>query len=191
MVGPSGCGKSTMSLLERFYDPTSSRICFDDEDIKSFSPRLYRQKIALVQQEPVLYQGSVLVNITTGPETSPTELQIEAACRQANPLDFICSLPEGFETLCGSRGLQSSGGQRQRITIARALIRNPTLMLLDEATSALDTLSERMVEAALNEAATKRTTITVTHGLSTIRHADVILVFANGVIAEQGTHGEL
>jgi ATP-binding cassette subfamily B (MDR/TAP) protein 1 len=192
IVGPSGCGKSTMiSLLERFYDPTSGRICFDDEDIKTFSPRLYRQSIALVQQEPTLYQGSVRANISIGLETGPTDAEIEAACQQANALEFIQSLPEGFQTPCGSRGLQFSGGQRQRIAIARALIRNPALLLLDEATSALDTESERVVQTALDEAATKRTTVAVAHRLSTIRNADVIFVFANGKIAEQGTHGDL
>ena len=192
IAGPSGCGKSTMiSLLERFYDPTSGLIYFDEEDIKTFSPRLYRQNLALVQQEPTLYQGSIRANISIGLETEPSDTQIEDVCRQANALDFIQSLPEGFETPCGSRGLQFSGGQRQRIAVARALIRNPRLLLLDEATSALDTGSERVVQAALDEAVTKRTTVAVAHRLSTIRNADVIFVFANGKIAEQGTHVEL
>jgi ATP-binding cassette, subfamily B (MDR/TAP), member 1 len=191
-VGASGCGKSTLvALLQRFYDPTSGRICLTHKDITTLSPRLYRGYMSLVQQEPTLYSGSVKENISLGLEFEPSEDQICEACRQANALDFVTSLPEGFDTSCGSRGLQFSGGQRQRIAIARALIRDPKLLLLDEATSALDTQSERLVQAALDEAATKRTTIAVAHRLSTIRHADIIYVIANGRIAEQGTHEEL
>ncbi|OAL27658.1 hypothetical protein AYO20_09731 [Fonsecaea nubica] len=191
-VGASGCGKSTLvALLERFYDPTSGRICFSHKDIAAMSPRLYRGHMSLVQQEPTLYQGSVRDNVSLGLDFEPSEDQIQEACRKANALDFVISLPEGFDTPCGSRGTQLSGGQRQRIAIARALIRNPKLLLLDEATSALDTLSERLVQAALDEAAMSRTTIAVAHRLSTIREADVIFVIANGKIAEMGTHAEL
>ncbi|KIW87663.1 uncharacterized protein Z519_11637 [Cladophialophora bantiana CBS 173.52] len=191
-VGASGCGKSTLvALLERFYDPTSGRICFSHKDIAAMSPRLYRGHMSLVQQEPTLYQGSVRENVSLGLDFVPSEEQIQEACRKANALDFVVSLPEGFDTPCGSRGTQLSGGQRQRIAIARALIRNPKLLLLDEATSALDTLSERLVQAALDEAAMARTTIAVAHRLSTIREADVIFVISNGKIAEMGTHREL
>ncbi|OAP63660.1 hypothetical protein AYL99_02887 [Fonsecaea erecta] len=191
-VGASGCGKSTLvALLERFYDPTSGRICFSHKDIAAMSPRLYRGHMSLVQQEPTLYQGSVKENVSLGLDFEPSEEQIREACRKANALDFVISLPEGFDTPCGSRGTQLSGGQRQRIAIARALIRNPKLLLLDEATSALDTLSERLVQAALDEAAMARTTIAVAHRLSTIREADVIFVIAHGKIAEMGTHTEL
>ncbi|OJJ31256.1 hypothetical protein ASPWEDRAFT_141408 [Aspergillus wentii DTO 134E9] len=192
-VGASGCGKSTLvSLLERYYDPTSGTIAIGNKDIKSLSPRLYRSHISLVQQEPVLYQGTVKDNITMGLSTAPTDDQLHKACHQANAFDFIVSLPQGFNTPCGARGMSFSGGQRQRITIARALIRNPQLLLLDEATSALDTQSEKLVQAALDEAAKAgRTMIAVAHRLSTIRGADVIYVFAGGRIVEMGTHEEL
>jgi ATP-binding cassette subfamily B (MDR/TAP) protein 1 len=191
-VGASGCGKSTMiALIERFYDPTSGRICLGHKNVAALSPRLYRAHMSLVQQEPTLYQGSVRDNVALGLDFEPSEDQLRDACRQANALDFVSSLPEGFDTPCGTRGLQFSGGQRQRLAIARALIRNPRLLLLDEATSALDTQSERLVQAALDDAAINRTTIAVAHRLSTIRAASVIFVFANGKIAEMGTHAEL
>lgn len=191
-VGPSGCGKSTMvSLLERFYDPTDGDISFAGNPISTYSPRLYRQNISLVQQEPTLYSGSVFENISLGREDVATEAQVMEACRQANALEFIESLPDGFQTACGNRGLQFSGGQKQRIAIARALIRKPRLLLLDEATSALDTQSERIVQEALDQAKEGRTTIAVAHRLSTIKHADVIFVFSDGRVVEKGTHGEL
>ncbi|KAJ4984447.1 ABC transporter [Stagonosporopsis vannaccii] len=191
-VGPSGCGKSTVvSLILRFYDPITGRITLDDQDISLMSPQLYRRYMSLVQQEPPLYLGSVRENITLGLENEPSDNEINEACRQANALEFISSLPEGLSTQCGSKGLQFSGGQRQRIAIARALIRQPRLLLLDEATSALDTQSERVVQKALDDAAMTRTTIAVAHRLSTIRHADVIFVMEDGKIAEMGTHEEL
>ncbi|KAK3679818.1 hypothetical protein LTR78_000194 [Recurvomyces mirabilis] len=191
-VGPSGCGKSTMiSLLERFYDPTSGRITLNNVDIKDMSPHKYRHYMSLVQQEPPLYLGSVRDNIAIGLDHEPTEQEVQEACRQANAQEFISSLPEGLNTPCGSKGLQFSGGQRQRIAVARALIRNPRLLLLDEATSALDTQSERIVQKALDEAASTRTTVAVAHRLSTIRHADCIYVVQDGRIAESGTHEEL
>ena len=192
IVGPSGCGKSTIiSLLERFYDPTSGRITMNGDDISLMSPYAYRRYTSLVQQEPPLYLGSVCENIAIGLEYEPSEEEVHEACRQANALDFVSSLPEGLNTPCGSKGLQFSGGQRQRIAVARALIRKPRLLLLDEATSALDTQSERIVQKALDEAALSRTTIAVAHRLSTIRHAHVIFVMEDGKIAEIGTHEEL
>ncbi|EAT87066.2 hypothetical protein SNOG_06002 [Parastagonospora nodorum SN15] len=192
LVGASGCGKSTMiSLLERFYDPVSGCISCDGANLQHLCPRKYRRDVALVQQEPVLYQGSVRDNIAMGMETDVTDAQVEAAAKQSNISDFVASLPEGFATMCGSRGTQLSGGQRQRIAIARALIREPRLLLLDEATSALDTESERVVQAALEQAQSGRTTVAVAHRLSTIKGADLIMVFARGKILEIGTHQEL
>ncbi|KAF2495468.1 multidrug resistance protein 3 [Lophium mytilinum] len=193
-VGPSGCGKTTMiALLERFYDPISGVIHFDDTPLPQRNPRLYRAQLALVQQEPVLYDASIYDNIAMGladPSTGTTE-KIEDAARQANIHEFVVSLPDGYNTLCGGRGSQLSGGQRQRIAIARALVRRPRLLLLDEATSALDTESERVVQAALGRAKEGRTTVAVAHRLSTVKDADVILVFEKGRVVEVGTHGEL
>ncbi|KAG6036745.1 hypothetical protein E4U41_005495 [Claviceps citrina] len=192
-VGASGCGKSTMiGLLERFYDPTSGELRANGEDVKTLPRRQYRRDVALVQQEPVLYQGSIGDNISLGMEDGePSEAHIIEACRSANIWDFVSSLPEGLGTACGKQGLSLSGGQRQRIAIARALIRKPKLLLLDEATSALDTESEKVVKDALDGAAAGRTTIAVAHRLSTIRDADLIAVFAGGSIIELGTHDEL
>ncbi|RVD87317.1 uncharacterized protein DFL_001559 [Arthrobotrys flagrans] len=194
LVGASGCGKTTViSLLERYYDPTYGQITLGNHDIKSLSPKLYRRHLSLVQQEPTLYQGSVKENISLGLDYEPTREELEKACKMANAYDFVMGLPEGFETPCGSYGAQFSGGQRQRIAIARALIRNPRVLLLDEATSALDTQSERLVQAAIDEAKQEngRITIAVAHRLSTVVKADVIYVFANGRVAEEGTHVEL
>ncbi|KAI3559291.1 ATP-binding cassette sub-family B member 5 [Colletotrichum abscissum] len=198
-VGASGCGKSTMiSLLERFYDPTSGAITIDNSaPLTAISPRLYRNKLALVQQEPTLFPGSIRENIAAGidigPEEQVDDAVIEEACRAANAWDFVSSLPEGLDTPCGQGGNQISGGQRQRIAIARALVRNPSVILLDEATSALDTESEKVVQKALMEAAATgdRITIAVAHRLSTVRDADRICVFYGGRIVESGTHDEL
>lgn len=194
-VGASGCGKTTMiALLERFYDPISGTLFVDGHDITTVCPRKYRRDIALVQQEPTLYQGSIRENIAMGLESgadAATDEQIDEACRQANIYTFVSSLPEGLNTMCGARGSQLSGGQKQRIAIARALIRNPRLLLLDEATSALDTESERIVQEALEKASEGRTTIAVAHRLSTIKHADKIFVFEKGKVVEMGTHEEL
>ncbi|KAI6828975.1 multidrug resistance protein [Hortaea werneckii] len=196
LVGPSGCGKSTMvSLLTRLYDPSSGYIAINDQNIKDVSPRRHRRRLALVQQEPVLYSGSIRENISMGLIEShePSEAQIEKALRSANIFDFVQSLPEGLHTSLGNRGTQLSGGQRQRIAIARALIRDPRVLLLDEATSALDTESEKVVQAALMDAAKDghRSTIAVAHRLSTIKDADVIYVFQAGRIVESGTHATL
>jgi ATP-binding cassette subfamily B (MDR/TAP) protein 1 len=189
-----------VSLLERFYDPTSGAINIDGSaPLTEISPRLYRNRIALVQQEPTLFPDSIRENITAGLDVSPEEQAlvrddaVEAACRAANAWDFLSSLPDGLNTLCGQGGSQLSGGQRQRIAIARALIRNPSIILLDEATSALDTESEIVVQKALMDAAASgdRITIAVAHRLSTIKDADKIFVFYQGRIVEAGTHVEL
>lgn len=181
-----------ISLLERFYDPVKGHLKIDGLNLDEINPRLFRNQVALVQQEPKLYPGSIRENISMGieDEATATETSIIVACRSANAWDFITSLPEGLDTPCGAGGLQLSGGQRQRIAIARALIRNPRLLLLDEATSALDTQSERVVQDALNEAARTgdRITVAVAHRLSTIRHADNICVFHGGRIVAAGTH---
>lgn len=180
-----------ISLLERFYDPISGRIKCDGYELKELCPRKYRGDVSLVQQEPVLYQGSVRDNIAMGVESEVTDAQIEAVTKQSNIHEFVASLPDGLATMCGSRGTQLSGGQRQRIAIARALIREPRLLLLDEATSALDTESEKIVQTALEKAQSGRTTIAVAHRLSTIKDADKIIVFARGRIVESGTHKDL
>ncbi|KAM0274005.1 hypothetical protein ACHAPA_000953 [Fusarium lateritium] len=193
LVGASGCGKSTtIALLERFYDPLSGGVFIDGREISTLNINEYRSHIALVSQEPTLYQGTIRDNILLGtPRDNVPDADIEFACREANIYDFIVSLPEGFNTIVGSKGALLSGGQKQRIAIARALIRDPKILLLDEATSALDSESEHVVQAALDKAAKGRTTIAVAHRLSTIQKADIIYVFDQGRITEQGTHSEL
>ena len=193
LVGASGCGKSTaIALLERFYDPVSGSIFVDGIDIKTLNVNNYRAFVALVSQEPTLYQGTIRENIVLGSsEANVTDDVLHLACRDANIYDFIMSLPDGFSTVVGSKGGLLSGGQKQRIAIARALVRNPRIILLDEATSALDSESEHVVQAALDKAAKGRTTIAVAHRLSTIQKADVIYVFDQGRAVEVGTHAEL
>jgi len=195
LVGASGCGKSTViQLVERFYDPLSGTIYIDDQPISDLNVQEYRKQLALVSQEPTLYAGSIRFNVLLGatkPTSEVTQEELEAACRDANILEFIQSLPDGFETNVGGKGSQLSGGQKQRIAIARALLRNPKVLLLDEATSALDTNSEKVVQAALDKAATGRTTIAIAHRLSTIQNADRIYFIKEGTISESGTHDEL
>ncbi|KAH0457796.1 hypothetical protein IEQ34_013111 [Dendrobium chrysotoxum] len=192
LVGPSGSGKSTIiSLIERFYDPLHGVIHIDGKDIRSYNLHSLRQHIALVGQEPVLFAGTVKENITYGMEQEPNSTEIEAAARAANAQDFICSLPNGYQTSCGEHGLQLSGGQKQRIAIARAILRNPRILLLDEATSALDRKSELVVQEALYKVMVGRTTIVVAHRLSTVENCDVIAVLEEGVLVEKGSHASL
>ncbi|OJJ96754.1 hypothetical protein ASPACDRAFT_80963 [Aspergillus aculeatus ATCC 16872] len=193
LVGPSGCGKSTtIALLERFYDAIAGKVLIDGKDITQLNVNSYRSFLSLVSQEPTLYQGTIRENILLGVtgEEVPEEALIKA-CKEANIYDFIMSLPDGFNTVVGSKGGMLSGGQKQRVAIARALIRDPRVLLLDEATSALDSESEKVVQAALDAAARGRTTIAVAHRLSTIQKADIIYVFDQGKIVESGTHQEL
>ncbi|KAJ9647242.1 multidrug-resistance transporter mdr2 [Coniosporium tulheliwenetii] len=178
-------------LIERFYDPLTGGIYVDGENIASLNLKEYRKHLALVSQEPALYQGTIRDNILLGTDRDVPEDKIFSVCKQANIYEFIVSLPDGFNTLCGSKGTLLSGGQKQRIAIARALLRDPKVLLLDEATSALDSESEKVVQAALDAAAKGRTTIAVAHRLSTIQNADAIYVLDNGRVVESGRHLEL
>ncbi|KAI8515408.1 Multidrug resistance protein 1 [Branchiostoma belcheri] len=191
LVGSSGCGKSTtVQLIQRFYDPQEGVIELDGQDIRSLNIQWLRQHIGVVSQEPILFATTIAENIRYGRE-DVTQAELEKAAQEANAHDFISKLPQKYETLVGERGAQLSGGQKQRIAIARALVRDPRILLLDEATSALDTESEATVQAALDKARMGRTTLVVAHRLSTIKTADIIVGFENGVAVEQGTHDQL
>ena len=191
LVGPSGAGKSTIaSLLPRFYDCDAGVIRIDGTDIKHVTLDSLRQQVGIVPQETILFNGSVYDNILYG-RLDATKEEIEAAAKAANAHDFIMELPEGYNTMLGDRGVNISGGQRQRIAIARAVLKDPRILVLDEATSALDTESERLVQEALNRLMVGRTSIIIAHRLSTIKNADRILVLDKGKLAEAGTHDEL
>ncbi|KAI6037709.1 P-loop containing nucleoside triphosphate hydrolase protein [Pisolithus marmoratus] len=184
----------SIQLIERFYDPLVGQVLLDGQAINECNIQEYRKQIALVSQEPTLYAGTVRFNISLGatkPISEVTQEEIEVVCRDANILDFIQSLPDGFDTEVGGKGSQLSGGQKQRIAIARALLRNPKVLLLDEATSALDSASEKVVQEALDRAARGRTTIAIAHRLSTIQNADCIYFIKDGRVSEAGTHDEL
>ena len=191
IVGPSGAGKSTVfQLLLRFYDPAEGRIMLDGVATRALSLHDLRQRVGIVPQDAVIFSNSALENIRYGrPEASDAE--VETAARAAFADEFIRSLPEGYHTFLGERGVRLSGGQRQRIAIARAMLKNPPLLLLDEATSALDAESERMVQAALESAMRGRTTLVIAHRLATVQKADHIVVLDHGRLVEQGTHAEL
>lgn len=191
LVGPSGAGKSTISaLLLRFYDLNSGEIMIDDKSIYGYDLEQLRGNMSIVPQDVILFGGSIKENIAYGkPDASFEEIQM--AAKQANALEFINGFPEQFETLVGERGIKLSGGQRQRIAIARALLKNPSILILDEATSSLDSESEKLVQEALETLMEGRTSIIIAHRLATIRSADNILVLNNGIISEQGTHKEL
>ncbi|OUM70066.1 hypothetical protein PIROE2DRAFT_1740 [Piromyces sp. E2] len=192
IVGGSGCGKSTIiGLIERWYDAQHGEISMDGILNKKYNIKWLRQQIGIVNQEPNLFNISIKDNIMYGKEDA-TEEEIMCAARKSNIHDFIMSLPEGYNTMVGGMGTSKmSGGQKQRIAIARALIRDPKILLLDEATSALDAESEYIIQSALEKASEGRTTITITHRLSTIRHADIIMVMKDGRIIEKGNHEEL
>jgi ABC-type multidrug transport system fused ATPase/permease subunit len=191
IVGPSGAGKSTITnLLLRFYTPQSGTILFDNKEAQQISLFDLRSNMALVPQEVLLFGGSIKENIAYG-KPDATDEEINAAAKQANALEFITSFPEGMETLVGERGIQLSGGQRQRIAIARAILKNPAILILDEATSSLDSASEKLVQDALDNLMKGRTSFVIAHRLSTIKNADNIMVLQDGKIVEQGTHTEL
>ena len=191
LVGPSGGGKSTLaSLIPRFYDVKQGSICIDGRDIREITLKSLSAQIALVDQETTLFHDSIANNIRYGkPDADMTEV-IQAA-EAAFAHDFISCLPDGYDTSIGDRGIRLSGGQRQRICIARAILKNAPILILDEATSALDTESEQMVQQALDNLMTNRTTIVIAHRLSTVLHADQIIVIENGHIAESGSHDDL
>ena len=190
-VGPSGAGKSTVaSLLPRFYDVTDGSITIDGEDIRRVTLDSLREQVGIVPQETVLFNGSVYDNILYG-RLDATKEEVEAAAKAANAHNFIMDLPNGYQTMLGDRGVNISGGQRQRISIARAILKNPQILIFDEATSALDTESERVVQEALDRLMIGRTSFVIAHRLSTIKNADKIMVLEKGTLAEMGTHEEL
>lgn len=199
LVGQSGSGKTTLTdLLPRFYDPTEGRVQWDGTDIRRFATHDLRALMGIVCQEPVLFNDTVYNNITFGVDTTqpaPDGMSwkeaAERAAKIANAHEFIQDMPEGYNTLIGDRGSRLSGGQRQRLSIARAILKNPPVLILDEATSALDSESERLVQEALEHLMKERTTLVVAHRLSTIRHADLICVVHEGRIVERGTHEQL
>ncbi|XP_062900203.1 ATP-binding cassette, sub-family B (MDR/TAP), member 4 [Mobula hypostoma] len=193
LVGSSGCGKSTtVQLLERYYDPQRGKVLLDNKNIKDLNVQWARAQIGVVSQEPVLFNCSIADNIAYGDNSRVvSKEEIVAAARDANIHSFIETLPEKYETCVGEKGTQLSGGQKQRIAIARALVRNPKILILDEATSALDTESEMIVQEALDKAREGRTCIVIAHRLSTIQNANKIAVFNHGQIAEEGTHQQL
>ena len=191
IVGPSGAGKSTIaSLLPRFYDVTGGDIRIDGYSIKDVTLDSLRGQVGIVPQETMLFNGSVYDNILYG-RLDATPDEVKAAAKAANADEFICQLPQGYATMLGDRGVNISGGQRQRISIARAILKNPRILILDEATSALDTESERVVQDALDRLMIGRTSFVIAHRLSTIKNADKILVLEHGALVEAGTHDEL
>jgi ATP-binding cassette subfamily B protein len=191
IVGPSGAGKTTVfSLILGFNEPSRGRISFDGQDAAAIDLAALRSRIAIVPQEVLLFGGTIAENIRYGRPGASEEDVIKAASL-ANAHDFIASLPDGYQTTAGPRGTKLSGGQRQRIAIARAILADPALLLLDEATSALDAESERLVNEALERLMQGRTSIVIAHRLSTVRHADQILVLSHGRLVESGTHDEL
>ncbi|MDR3333063.1 MAG: ABC transporter ATP-binding protein/permease [Synergistaceae bacterium] len=191
IVGATGAGKSTIGdMILRFYDPTKGRVLIDGVDLREFDMPFYRRRIGVVPQDPVLMLGSFANNIAYGFDAATPEL-IKEAARAADIDDFISSLPDGYDTEVGERGVTLSGGQRQRVAIARAIVRNPVIMLMDEATSSLDSMVESQVQRSMSKAMSGRTSIVIAHRLSTIMDSDRILVISDGRIAEDGRHEEL
>ena len=191
LVGSSGAGKSTLAdLVPRFHDVSEGNLYIDGKNIKDYSLNSLRQQISIVTQEPILFNDTIAANIALG-KPDATEAEIIHAAKIANAFDFISNKEEGFNTIIGDRGSKLSGGERQRLTIARAVLKNPPILILDEATSALDTESEKLVQDAINNMMQNRTSIVIAHRLSTIRHADEIIVLQKGSIVERGNHDTL
>lgn len=191
LVGPSGGGKSTISdLIPRFYDVKEGAILFDGKDIRDLKLESFRAQMGIVSQESILFNDTIFNNISFGLDNMSQE-EVEAAAKIANAHTFIMATDNGYETNIGDRGMKLSGGQKQRLNIARAVLRNPSILILDEATSALDTESEKLVQEALNNLMKNRTSLVIAHRLSTIKNADLILVLEAGKIKEQGSHTEL
>ena len=191
LVGPSGGGKSTVAaLISRFYDVQSGSILLDDISLETLQVNLLREHVAVVRQEPILFATSILDNIRYGRPTATSE-EVFSAAKAANAHDFVSAFPEGYETLVGERGVRLSGGQKQRIAIARAILKDPVLLILDEATSALDVESEHLVQEALERLMENRSSLVIAHRLSTIQHADRVVVLSEGRVVEEGRHDEL
>jgi ATP-binding cassette subfamily B protein len=191
VVGPSGAGKSTMSrLLYRFYDVQSGSITIDGQDVRRVTQKSLRSAIGMVPQDTVLFNDTIAYNIRYG-RPSATEAEVEQAAEIAQIGTFIESLPEGYKSMVGERGLKLSGGEKQRVAIARTILKSPPILILDEATSALDTRTEQEIQAALDVVSRNRTTLVIAHRLSTVVNADEIIVLKDGGIAERGRHGEL
>jgi subfamily B ATP-binding cassette protein MsbA len=191
LVGPSGSGKTTLvSLLPRFWEVEHGKVTLDGNDVRSLRLADLRGAIGVVPQEPALFSGTVRENIAYG-RVGATDAEVEAAAQGANAAEFIDQLPDGYDTLVGERGIKLSGGQRQRIAIARAILKDPAVLILDEATSSLDTENERLIEQALTRLMTDRTTLIIAHRLTTVRRADRIVVLEKGKIVEQGDHQTL
>ncbi len=191
LVGQTGSGKSTLvSLVCRFYDPTKGKILLDGKDLRDVQVRSLRESIGMVLQDPFLFAGTIRENIAYGRHAA-SEVDIVQAAKAANAHEFIMNLPDGYDSEVGERGLMLSGGEKQRISIARAILKDPAILVLDEATSAVDTATEAMIQEAMDRLVTGRTTIAIAHRLSTLRNADRLVVLADGEIIEQGTHAEL
>jgi subfamily B ATP-binding cassette protein MsbA len=191
IVGPSGAGKSTIiNLLARFYDPASGEVLVDGYDLRFATVNSFRAQVGIVLQESVLFSGTLEDNLKYG-KPDATRAEIVAAAETANAHDFILKLPDGYDTVVGERGVQLSGGQRQRIAIARAILKNPRILIFDEATSALDLVSERLIQEAMDRVMKGRTVFIIAHRLATVQKADHILVMDQGRLVEHGTHAEL
>jgi ABC-type multidrug transport system fused ATPase/permease subunit len=191
IVGPSGAGKTTLvSLLLRFYQPDTGILLFDDKNANSIPLSQLRKQMALVPQDVLLFGGTILENIAYG-KPHASQIEIEEAAKKANAHEFIMGFPQAYQTVVGERGIKLSGGQRQRIAIARAILKDPVILILDEATSSLDSASEALVQDALFNLMQNRTSFVIAHRLSTIRNADKIIVLEKGLVREEGTHQEL